>query len=64
MSEKQQQEEQQVQVAIRFPESWLARLDRLAEKRSEPGMRVTRTEVLRLAVYRGLVELEAEAKKR
>lgn len=66
MSEKQQQqqEEQQVQIAIRVPESWFARLDKVAEKMSQPGMKVTRTEVVRLAVYRGLVELEGEVKKR
>ena len=61
MSEKQ---EQTVQTAIRVPESWLTRLDKVAENMSQPGMRVTRTEVLRLAAYRGLEALEAEKKKR
>jgi predicted transcriptional regulator len=50
----------QTQTAIRLPDSLLARLDKLAERMSEPGMRVTRTEVLRLAVFRGASELEAE----
>jgi hypothetical protein len=56
--------EHQVQIAIRVPESWLSRLDKIAEKMSQPGMRVTRTEVLRLAAHRGFVELEAENKRR
>ena len=62
MAEK--QEEPQIQTAIRVPESWLVRLSKLAEKMSQPGMRVTRTEVLRLSVFRGLEVLENEAKKR
>ncbi len=53
-----------VQTAIRTPKSWLDRLDKIAERLSQPGMRVTRTEALRLATYRGIVELEAEGKKR
>jgi hypothetical protein len=30
---------------------------------SEPGMRVTRVEVLRLAAFRGVEQLETEKKK-
>jgi predicted transcriptional regulator len=56
--------EQHVQVAIRVPESVLERVDRIADKMSQPGMRVTRTDVLRLATYRGVEQLEAEQKKR
>jgi len=64
MTDKQ---EQQVQTAIRVPESWLGRLDKIVERMSQPGMKVTRTEALRIAVHRGLVELEkleTEGKKR
>ncbi len=61
MTDKQ---EEQVQTAIRVPESMLGRLDRLAEKMSQPGLRVTRSEAHRLALYRGLALLEAESKKR
>lgn len=57
-------QEQQVQTAIRFPESFLDRVDKLATRMSEPGMRVTRVEVLRLAAFKGVAELEAERKKR
>jgi len=60
MSDKQ---EQQVQTAIRLPESLLDRVDKLAETMSQPGMRVTRAEVLRLAAYRGVDQLEAERKR-
>lgn len=55
------EKEPQVQTAVRVPESWLVRLDRLAEKMSRPGMPVTRTEVLRLAMYRGIEGLERES---
>jgi predicted DNA-binding protein len=56
--------EKQVQTAIRVPASWLVRLDKIAERLSQPGMRVTRAEALRVATARGIVELEAETKKR
>lgn len=61
MSEKQ---EQQIQTAIRFPKSFLERLDKIADRMSEPGMRVTRVEVLRLAAFRGVEQLEAERMKK
>lgn len=59
-----EEREPQVQTAIRLPESMINRLDSVAKKMSQPGMPVTRTEVLRLAAHRGLDELEAEWKKR
>lgn len=48
------------QVAVRVPTSWLTRADKIAESMSQPGMRVTRTEVLQLATYRGVDQLETE----
>lgn len=36
------QEENQVQTAVRMPESWLDRIDKLAENLSEPGRPATR----------------------
>ena len=61
MNDKQ---EQQIQTAIRLPESVLDRADKVAERMSRPGMRVTRADVLRLATHQGLDQLEAEGKKR
>jgi predicted DNA-binding protein len=61
MTDKQ---EQQVQTAIRVPESWLDRLDKIAERMSRPGVRITRTEALRDALYRGIEVIEADGKKR
>jgi predicted DNA-binding protein len=61
MTDKQ---DQQIQTAIRVPESWLDRLDKIAERMSRPGMRVTRAEALRMAAHRGIEALEAEGKKR
>jgi len=57
-------EEETVQTAIRIPESWMERLNKIADRLSQPGMRVTRTEALRMAAHRGIVEMEAEGKKR
>lgn len=57
-------QEPQTQTAIRLPDSLLARIDKLATRLSQPGMAVTRAEVLRLAAFRGVADLEAEAKKR
>ena len=53
------QEEKQVQWAVKLPESFLERADKLAEEMSEPAMRFTRTDVLRMAMYRGVTDLEA-----
>jgi hypothetical protein len=52
------------QVAFKIPEEWVAMADALAAKRSSPGMRVTRTDVLRLALYEGLQAMIAEPKAR
>ena len=59
-----EKEEEQVQTAIRIPESWFGRLDKIAERLSQPGLPVKRTEALRLAIARGMAELETEGKKR
>lgn len=61
MNDKQ---DQQVQTAIRLPESVLDRADKVAERMSRPGFRVTRADVLRLATHQGLDQLEAEGKSK
>lgn len=58
------EEDQQVQTAIRIPESWFARLDKIADRMSQPGLPIKRTEALRLAIARGMAELEAEGGKK
>jgi predicted DNA-binding protein len=62
MSDK--QEENHIQTAIRVPESLIERFDKLAQQLSVPGTQVTRADVHRQAIYRGLAELERENKKR
>ncbi|MCC6523373.1 MAG: hypothetical protein IT373_11975 [Polyangiaceae bacterium] len=49
-------------LAIRFDVETIERLDRLAENMSKRsgGVRVTRSDVVRVAVTRGLDALEAE----
>ena len=53
--------EKTVQVAVRIPESWITRADRLAEQLTmTPEIPVNRTAVLRAAMGKGLDALEAE----
>jgi predicted DNA-binding protein len=56
--------EPQFQTAIRLPPSLVKRIDKIAESMSKTGIRVTRSEVLRLAAHKGIEQLEAERKKR
>lgn len=51
-------------TVIRHPKSWLGRFDKIAERMSQPGLRVTRVGVLRLAIHQGLDQLEAEGKSK
>lgn len=53
-----------VQTAIRLSNSLLARIDKLAEDMSQPGLRVTRTGVLRHATFLGIDSLEAEMNRK
>ena len=53
-----------VQTAIRVPMSWLVRLDKIAEQRSQPGHIITRSVAMRVAMHRGIETIEAEVKKR
>jgi hypothetical protein len=53
--------EKQIQYGIRLLESVLDRSDKIAEHMSRPGiMQVTRADVIRLAVSRGLEQIESE----
>jgi hypothetical protein len=53
-----------VQTAVRVPRALLERIDRLAVAMSQPGLRVTRTDVLRLAATHGVGQLETEQRRR
>jgi len=48
------------QVAIRLPNEWIERADALMAPLSRPGIQVSRSDVLRAALARGLDALEAE----
>jgi len=56
-------QESHTQTAIRIPDSWLKRIDKLAGQSSRPGVHITRTAALRDALYRGIEAMEAERKK-
>lgn len=53
-----------IQTVVRLSKSFIKRLDKLAEQMSQPGLRVTRTGLLRYAVNVGVAKFEAELKKR
>jgi hypothetical protein len=55
--------EKDSQVTIVLAGEWLDEAQRLAEAKSEPGMAVTRADVLRMAIRRGLDALQAELPK-
>lgn len=48
------------QLTFNLPGGWVEDLDRLAQTLSRPGMAVTRTDVLRMAVRTGIDTLAAE----
>ena len=56
--------QQQIQTALRLDESMLELADNIAKRMSRPGLRLTRADLLRLAVHQGLAQLDAENKKR
>ena len=48
------------QVTIVLPGDWLEQAEALARARSRPGMNVTRSDVLRMALSKGLAVVTAE----
>ena len=57
-------QETSTQTAIRLPNSLLEEIDGLSKLMSPPGVHVTRAEVIRRAVFLGVAQLKAEAKKK
>jgi hypothetical protein len=51
---------EKVQVAIRFTEAMIARLDAVAVKLSRPGLKLTRADAIRIAIESGLPAIEKE----
>lgn len=49
-----------IQTAIRIPPEWVGRLHTLAEALSLPGLSLTSSDAMRMALARGMDELEAE----
>jgi Arc/MetJ-type ribon-helix-helix transcriptional regulator len=56
--------QREVQIAVRLQNATVLRVDAIVEKMSQPGLTVSRSEALRIALYRGLETLEAEDGKR
>jgi hypothetical protein len=48
------------QIALRLPKDLIARADALRTRLGPPGLTLTRTDALRVAITRGLDELEQE----
>lgn len=55
--------EKDSQVTIVLSGEWLDEAEALAKAKSEPGLSVTRADVLRMAIRRGLDALSAELPK-
>ena len=49
-----------LQLAVRIPRPWLARLDALTPKLAQAGVQTTRTDAIRAALAKGLDALEAQ----
>ncbi len=49
-----------LQTAVRLPQTTVDRIDGVAKKMSQPGLTVSRSEALRVALLRGLDVLEGE----
>lgn len=49
-----------VQTAVRLDMELVARLDKIAGKMSRPGLEVTRTDAIRIALLTGLQAIEKE----
>jgi hypothetical protein len=49
-----------LQLAVRIPRAWLARLDALIPKIAQAGVQTTRTDAIRAALARGLDALEEQ----
>ena len=58
-SEDPESEAGHLQTAVRLPHATVQRIDDLAERMSQPGLNVSRSEALRVALHRGLDALEA-----
>jgi hypothetical protein len=56
--------EKDSQVTLVLSGEWLEEAQRIADAKSEPGLIVTRADVLRLAIRRGLESLQADLKSR
>ena len=52
-----------VQIAIRLDGDLVVRLDALASKLSRPGLEVTRTDAMRVAIATGLDTIDGERKR-
>lgn len=50
------------QIALKIPEAWLSRVDAMVPIMCRPGVLVTRTDVIRAAIARGLDALETEGR--
>jgi len=57
---KRKTDQDQRQIAIRVSSDWMRRADALIPSFERPGIRLTRTEVLRAALAEGLLKLEGQ----
>lgn len=60
---KAKEPQEKSQLAIRLEAELIKRLDAVAERLSRPGLTVTRTDAVRVALLTGLEAIEREGKR-
>lgn len=56
-------DDETAEITLRLPRTLLKKLDRLAKRMSQPGIRISRARALRAAAFLGVAQLEAENRK-
>jgi hypothetical protein len=56
-------EQSGISVSVRFPNLMIQRAEKLADRMGQPGISVSRSGILRVALLRGLDALDADRKK-
>jgi Arc/MetJ-type ribon-helix-helix transcriptional regulator len=53
-----------IQTSMRMPKELADRIDKLVKTGSQDGFRLTQSDVIRMALFRGVDQMETERKKK
>ncbi len=59
-----EREDPLTQIAFRIPRSWIRDAGAIAARLSTPGMRITRTDIFRMAIAQGMIALKLKAERK